>query len=83
MKKAEDKPQEKVRERETYTKKELAALYELSPRAFFTMFKPFEEIVGKKEGRYYSRLQVVIIFEKLGRPSCLLRDEYDPKEKAA
>ena len=69
----------KVVEKETYTKKELANLYELSPRAFHTMFKKYEEIVGKKEGRYYSKLQVVIIFEKLGKPSCLLDDEFISK----
>lgn len=69
----------KVEEKETYTKKELAALYELSPRAFHTMFKKYEEVVGKKEGRYYSKLQVAIIWEKLGKPSCLLDDEYIPK----
>jgi hypothetical protein len=68
----------KVEERETYMKKELAELYELTPRAFHTMFKPHEQFVGKKEGRYYSKLQVQIIFQRLGKPSCLLDDEYVP-----
>lgn len=60
-----------------YMKKELADLYEISPRAFFTLFKPHEEAVGKKVGRYYSTLQVSIIFNKLGKPSCFLKDELE------
>jgi hypothetical protein len=60
-----------------YTKKDLAVLYELSPRAFYTMFKPHEETVGKKSGRYYSVLQVEMIFSKLGLPPCLLKDELE------
>lgn len=60
-----------------YTKKDLSVLYELSPRAFYTMFKPHEEVVGKKLGRYYSILQVETIFAKLGLPPCLLKDEFE------
>lgn len=60
-----------------YTKKDLSVLYELSPRAFYTMFKPHEETVGKKLGRYYSVLQVEAIFAKLGLPPCLLQDEFE------
>lgn len=66
-----------------YMKKELADLYELSPRAFFTLFKPHEEAVGKKVGRYYSVLQVEIIFKRLGVPSSLLQDELQNPNKAA
>lgn len=58
-----------------YTKKELANLYELSPRAFYTLFKPHEEVVGTKLGRYYSIKQVEIIFSRLGIPNCMLSDE--------
>lgn len=60
-----------------YTKKDLSVLYELSPRAFYTMFKTHEEAVGKKLGRYYSILQVETIFAKLGLPPCLLQDEFE------
>ena len=60
-----------------YTKKELAVLYELSPRAFYTMFKPHEDAVGKKLGRYYSVKQVEDIFNKPGLPPCLLNDEFE------
>lgn len=60
-----------------YTKKDLSVLYELSPRAFYTMFKPHEEVVGKKSGRYYSILQVETIFSRLGLPPCLLPELMD------
>ena len=60
-----------------YTKKDLAVLYELSTRAFYTMFKPHEDAVGKKLGRYYSVKQVEDIFNKLGLPPCLLKDEFE------
>lgn len=62
-----------------YSKGELAALYEVSPRAFYTMLKPFEQEVGEKFGRYYNIIQVCIIFDKLGIPPCLLPDEYEVK----
>jgi hypothetical protein len=64
-----------------YTKKDLSNLYELSPRAFYTMFKTHEEAVGKKTGRYYSILQVETIFAKLGLPPCLLPDELEKSKK--
>lgn len=57
-----------------YTKKELASLYELSPRAFYTLFRPHEEEIGKKTGRYYSIKQVELIFIKLGVPGSMLSD---------
>lgn len=62
-----------------YTKKELALLYELSPRAFYTLFRPHEKEVGTKLGRYYSILQVELIFSRLGLPSSLLKDELETK----
>ncbi len=61
-----------------YSKRELAALYEVTPRSFFTMFKTHEEHVGKKLGRYYSVLQVENIFKRLGLPPCMLKDKYEP-----
>jgi hypothetical protein len=64
-----------------YTKKELAVLYEISPRAFHTMFKKHETEVGKKDGRYYSISQVALIFARLGKPPCLLKDEFIPQTK--
>ncbi len=51
-----------------YTMKELSALYGISPKSFKTWLAPYEEVIGKKKGWYYTALQVEIIFEKLGIP---------------
>ena len=64
-----------------YSKRELAALYEVSTRSFFTMFKPHEEKVGKKLGRYYSTKQIEILFHELGLPPCMLKDQLEVKEE--
>ncbi len=58
-----------------YSKKELADLYEVSPRCFTTMLNPFNESIGKKSGRYFNVKQVETIFLSLGFPALLLRDE--------
>ena len=63
------------------TKKELADLYEMKHRAFFSLFKPYEETIGKKMGRYYSTKQVELVFDCLGLPPCLLDDKYVIKEE--
>ena len=60
-----------------YSKKELAILYEMTPRSFFTLFKPHEEVVGTKLGRYYSVLQVETIFKRIGLPPCMLKDQLE------
>ena len=62
-----------------YSKKDLAILYEMTPRSFFTMFKPHEEFVGTKLGRYYSVLQVETIFKRIGLPPCMLPDQLEIK----
>lgn len=51
-----------------YTKKELAAIYGISPRSFSTWIKPFNIIIGVKVGKYYNIHQVRLVFEKLGLP---------------
>ncbi|MGQ0829360.1 MAG: hypothetical protein ACT4ON_13310 [Bacteroidota bacterium] len=51
-----------------YTKKELAAIYGMSPRSFSTWMKPFDAAVGAKVGKYYNIHQVRIIMDKLGLP---------------
>ena len=61
------------------SKKELANLYEVSPRCLTTMLAPFKESVGKKSGRYFNIKQVEIIFSSLGIPAFLLKDEYGTK----
>jgi hypothetical protein len=47
---------------------ELAALYSVSNKTMNRWMKPYAELIGKREGRYYTALQVRIIFEKLGLP---------------
>jgi hypothetical protein len=56
-----------------YTKKELAAIYKITPRSFSTWLKPFNALIGKKIGKYYNINQVRIIIEKLGFP-CTIQD---------
>jgi hypothetical protein len=56
-----------------YTKKELAAIYGMSPRCFSTWLKPFSKLIGSKIGKYYNIHQVKIIVDKLGFP-CIVED---------
>lgn len=72
---------ESLESKDCLTKKQLATLYGLSPRSFRTLFKRHEALVGEKNGRYFSKRQVEQIFELLGTPSCLLKDEFIPEEK--
>lgn len=48
--------------------KELAALYEVTPRTIKIWLEPFEAAIGEKKGRLYTIKQVQIIFEKIGEP---------------
>jgi hypothetical protein len=52
-----------------YSLKELAEIYEIDWRTFKKWLIPFEEEIGKKEGRYYKIPQVRVIFRKLELPS--------------
>ena len=51
-----------------YNLQELCYLYETSGKTFKRWLLPFQHLVGPKNGRYYSVLQVEIIFAKLGVP---------------
>lgn len=51
-----------------YNQKELAFLYEVSPRTVKKWIKPFEQELGDKMGQIYTAKQVEIIFYKLGFP---------------
>jgi len=51
-----------------YSIGELAALYEISVRTMNRWLKPHLEMIGKREGRFYTVKQVEIIFERLGLP---------------
>lgn len=57
-----------------YTQKELCQLYETSDKTFLKWLAPFRQQLGSKTGRYYSVLQVEIIFLKLGIPY-IIRDD--------
>ena len=51
-----------------YTTKELAALYEVTPRIFRTWINPHKEAIGEKKSTFYTIKQVEIIFDRLGVP---------------
>ena len=51
-----------------YSITELARMYGISNKSMNRWLKPYSAIIGKKEGRYYTALQVRIIFNKLGLP---------------
>jgi len=51
-----------------YTLKELAALYGVSTKCLRTWMQPHNEHIGEKKGRYFTALQVRIIFDRLGLP---------------
>ena len=51
-----------------YSIGELAILYGISARTMNRWLKPHMEIVGKRQGRFYTVKQVELIFEQLGLP---------------
>lgn len=51
-----------------YSISELAHLYGVSTKTVKTWLKPHAEAIGVRRGRYYTTLQVRIIFEKIGMP---------------
>jgi hypothetical protein len=59
-----------------YSKRELAALYDMPLRSFYTLLRPHHTCVAGKIGQYFSVLQVERIFERLSLPPCLLDDKF-------
>ena len=51
-----------------YSISELARMYGISNKTMNRWLKPYSDIIGKREGRYYTALQVRIILHKLGLP---------------
>lgn len=51
-----------------YSQKELAQLYEVSPRTLKKWIEMHDEKIGKKNGRYYSLAQIELIFNLVGIP---------------
>jgi hypothetical protein len=62
-----------VEEIKPYSTKDLAKIYGVCDKTFKKWAKPFEIMIGAKNGRYYTVAQVKIIFEKLGVP-CKMKD---------
>jgi hypothetical protein len=55
--------------------KELAILYEETPKTINAWLKPHAADIGVKYGKRYSPKQVNIIFEKLGVPQKILDEQ--------
>ena len=51
-----------------YTHQELAMLYGVSWRTLQRWLKPFQRMLGEKNGHYYTTRQVTIIFTRIGWP---------------
>ncbi|HEX9503016.1 MAG TPA: hypothetical protein VF974_01680 [Patescibacteria group bacterium] len=58
-----------------YNIKELCAIYGVTYRTMIGWLEAHREAIGEKVGRYYTALQVKIIFEKLGLPSQIDEDD--------
>ena len=62
-----------INEIKPYSTKDLARIYGVCVKTFKKWTKPFELLIGAKNGRYYTVAQVKIIFEKIGVP-CKMKD---------
>jgi hypothetical protein len=62
-----------VKEIRPYSTKELASIYDVCDKTMKKWIKPFTSEIGEKNGRYYSVVQVKVIFDKLGVP-CKFKD---------
>jgi hypothetical protein len=51
-----------------HTALELSKFYKVCKKTFMRWLKPFETVIGERQGRYYNINQVKIIIEKLGMP---------------
>ncbi|MCC7303484.1 MAG: hypothetical protein IT233_12665 [Bacteroidia bacterium] len=58
-----------------YMKKELAKMYNMSPRAFNSFIRDFEDEIGKKKGRYYTVKQVERLIKCVGMPRTVKVDK--------
>jgi hypothetical protein len=57
-----------VSEIKPYSTRDLAAIYGVCDKTMKKWIKPFIIEIGEKNGRYYSVVQVKVIFDKLGVP---------------
>lgn len=51
-----------------YSTGELANRYNMSVKVFNRMIEPFRHIIGERNGRFYTVLQVGLIYEMVGPP---------------
>ena len=51
-----------------YTAQELSKTYKVCKKTFMRWIKPFEAVIGERQGRYYNINQVKTILDKLGVP---------------
>lgn len=58
-----------IREVKPYTHRELSGYYGVCDKTLKKWLSPFQDQIGKKNGRYYTVVQVKIILEKIGVPS--------------
>ena len=56
-----------------YSIRDLSKIYGVCNKTFKKWTQPFEAQIGTKNGRYYTVVQVKIIFEKIGVP-CKMKD---------
>ncbi len=59
---------EDLHEIRPYSPTEIARIYGVSWKVMNTWLRPHREVIGKREGLYYTVNQVKIIFDKLGLP---------------
>lgn len=52
----------------SYSKKELARLYNVTTVTLDSWLRPFQSEIGEYRGRLYTPKQIAIIFSKLGEP---------------
>jgi len=58
----------RVVEIRSYSIGELSKLYDMSVKTMNRWLKPHTEVIGKREGRYYTVKQIQQIFDLLGLP---------------
>ena len=58
----------RIVEIKSYSIGELSKLYEMSVKTMNRWLKPHNDIIGKREGRYYTVKQVKQIFDLIGLP---------------
>lgn len=63
-----------------YSISELARMYGISNKSMHSWLKPHAAALGKRVGRYYTALQVRMIFDKFGPPE--ISYEITPKRIA-